>query len=566
VDVNAVHYSSFLKLAALGVFLTMCCGLQAPPSWAATYHVDVKTGRDSNPGARSSPFKTIKRASEVLTPGDRALIHEGVYHEQILGGRSGMRGAPIVYEGVHPDKVILQGSVKVDDWKKRGEVWVKAGLAPITHVNSFVMVDEKLMLRKADSPVNMQEMSYHLDKRGTFTIRLPREYDPNQNRKVEVYELDVAFNSGDRWGGTAKSWIVLRNLTFEKYGAHPISTDAGDPSGNAHWELDGLTVRYNNNEGVFHCLDDWRVHDCKFIRNRGHGCQINGARVRFINNVSAENEWFGPTPNGGCGLLIGPDKTAHSCVVRNNVLSKNGHRLGYGCGIYLEGRSHGNLVEANRIVENTHGGVGFYGSSHNKVMNNILVNIAPNLNQDFIAAFVVAHSYEGAPTQSVGNLVAHNTVWGCPSPVAVFTPRRQVERSQLNRFVNNLFAHCRFISAIPSLPAISLKGNGWFACPETGDWSVLKMKILLRTILGQFEYRGPATLDEKCVIGTDSGLRNPSRGDYGLRPDSPLIDVGVLVKETQRDVQGTRRPCGKAPDIGAYEYSPSPRSRGNRVP
>ena len=44
-----------------------------------------------------------------MEPGDKVIILEGIYHEQIMGGKSGLPDKPIVYEGTDRDKVILQG-------------------------------------------------------------------------------------------------------------------------------------------------------------------------------------------------------------------------------------------------------------------------------------------------------------------------------------------------------------------------------------------------------------------------------------------------------------------------
>jgi parallel beta-helix repeat protein len=550
-------------LSSVANAVCLCCLVGLSSGWAAPFHVDAKTGNDSYPGTSAKPFKTIKRASEVLRAGDKALIRGGVYHEEIVGGRSGTPKAPITYEGVAGEQVILQGSVRVRDWRKQGKVWTKYGLKPIVHDNAFVMVDEKKLLKRVDSPLRMPEGSFYLDRLGGYTVRLTGDADPNRDHRVEVYELNVAFSSGDRWGGTAKKWIVLRNLIVEKYGGHSISADPRNPSDNSHWELDRLTLRYNLKEGVFHCLDDWYVHDCKFVRNGAHGCQIDGARVRFVNNTASHNEWFGPSTMGGVGLLIGPDKSAHSCVVKNNIFAHNGSfPMGYGCGIYLEGRSHRNLIEGNLIVGNTADGVGFYGSSYNKVINNVIVNVAPKVNTPprpdgggVSGAFVVGHSYEGVPTQSVGNLIAHNTVWGCSAPVAAFPSREPLAKGELNRFVNNAFVNCRFLSPLPEPATALLENNGWFSCPISGDRFSPDVKSNLEKIPGIRGERPRAIPDRRPVTGHDPKLRNPTKGDFRLRPDSPLIDSGLSLTGVKRDRDGNPRPAGSAPDIGAYEYS-----------
>ncbi|MBI4963105.1 MAG: right-handed parallel beta-helix repeat-containing protein [Desulfomonile tiedjei] len=517
-------------------------------SAATTYHVSAATGNDMAAGTETEPFKTITRASKALEPGDTVLIHEGVYHEQIMGGKSGLQGAPITYQGIDRSKVILQGSVLVKDWSRDQNLWVRRGLAPITAINAFVMVDQKRMLREVRSKADMPEGSFHLATDGTYSIRLWHDADPNRDHQVEVYELDLAFNSGDRWGGTAKKWITLRNMTLEKYGSFGVSTDFSRPADNAHWELDNIIVRYNRAEGVFQCLDDWYVHDCVFMRNGRHGCQINGARVMFVNNLAAENEWFGESGIGGCGILIGPDESAHSTVIRNNIFRDNGdYPDGYGCGIYLEGRSRDNLIENNLIEGGTSSGIGFFGSSHNKVINNLLVNVAPKGNWDKSGAFVVYRSFEGAPTQSVGNLVAHNTVWRCSAPLVVMDPENKIQRDDLNRFVNNLFAQCRYLSPPPKSLAITLEGNGFFYCPPSK--TATEMAWWLKGMVGKDE----GGLSDN-VLGKAPGLNDPAAGDFHLKPESPARGAGVRLDHAPTDRAGNPRPSDKRPDIGAYQY------------
>ena len=524
---------------------------------ARTYHVDINRGNDTWPGTREKPLKTVTRASQLLVPGDTALIAPGVYHEQVMGGRSGTPDAAIVYEGLSREKVILRGSVRVTDWEKHGRVWLKRGLKPITHQNAFVMIDEKRLLKRVDQPHQLPEGAFHLSAEGTYTIRLWNDEDPVKDHRVEVYELDFAFNSGDEWGGTAKMWIILRNLTMEKYGTYAISTDFTHPADNSHWELDRLTIQYNNEEGVFHCLDDWFVHDCVFVRNSGHGCQLNGARIRFMRNYCAENEWFGVSGDGGCGILIGPDASAHSCVIRNNVFENNGAAEGYGCGIYFEGRSHNNLVEDNLFVGGTTSGIAFFGSSDNRVGNNVFVNIALNTDWDMSAAFAFDHSLEGAPTQSTRNLVAHNTIFGCSAPVAAPEPHRSLESAELNQLVNNLFFRCRFLWPVAKSPVVVMRGNGFYSCPRPGNDMLISCAKWLRTLGRILDHEAFKAFQRENRFGEDPGLVDPCARDFSLKPDSPLIDAGIIIEGFRLDREGNERPFGSAPDIGAYEFIPA---------
>src|ERR1039457_5433786 len=59
------------------------------PSWekalqfSKTYYVDgqAKNADDKGPGSKERPFRTINEAAQVLQPGERVVIAEGVYRE-----------------------------------------------------------------------------------------------------------------------------------------------------------------------------------------------------------------------------------------------------------------------------------------------------------------------------------------------------------------------------------------------------------------------------------------------------------------------------------------------------
>ena len=534
-------------------FIISCLGLFT--AWATVYHVDINSGDDSFPGTQDKPFRSISQASKLMKPGDKAIIHEGIYHEQIMGGQSGLPDKPIVYEGADRDRVILRGSVTATDWKKVGKVWFKVGLSPITRKNAFVMVDNKKKLKQVDQPQNMPEGAFCLDSDNNYFIRLVGDADPNKDHIVDLYELDLGFNAGARWGGTAKKHIILRNMTLEKYGAYAVSAAPDQHEQNSRWELDNLKVQFNNGAGVFCCLDDWYVHNCQFLKNAIHGCQIDGSRVKFVDNVANENEFFGPSGYGGAGVLIGPDLWANSCEVKGNSFGDNGYPDGYGCAIYLEGRSHGNIIADNFIRGGTHAGICFYGSSGNKVFNNVLVDIAPKNTWDLCAAFVIEHSREGAPTQSLGNIIAYNTVYRCSAPIALSEPASAVGQDQLNEFIDNVFSFCRRMLPKPSLPVAILKTNGWFSCPEQYQKPSSNFEETLKRLYENNLVSGVASLDSSPVEGKDPKFQDPVRENFVPAENSPLLQKAVPIDFVKTDIRGMPRTGGIAPDIGAYEQT-----------
>jgi len=62
-------------------------------------------------------------------------------------------------------------------------------------------------------------------------------------------------------------------------------------------------------------------------------------------------------------------------------------------------------------------------------------------------------------------------------------------------------------------------------------------------------YRATANLEDK-----DPLFVNAERGDFHPGKDSPVIDAGKGSPAVSEDFEGSPRPQGKAPDIGAYEY------------
>jgi hypothetical protein len=93
---------------------------EKPLHFTKTYYVDgqAKNADDSGPGTKERPFKTINHAAQVLQPGERVVIAEGVYREEIHPARGGNGPeAMISYEAAPGAKVVVKGSEVVTDWK-----------------------------------------------------------------------------------------------------------------------------------------------------------------------------------------------------------------------------------------------------------------------------------------------------------------------------------------------------------------------------------------------------------------------------------------------------------------
>lgn len=93
-------------------------------SQAAEIHV-ATTGKDSNPGSRTAPLRTIQRAADLAKPGDVVTVHEGLYRERINPPRGGESDAMrIVYQAATGEKVEVKGSEVLEGWVKvQNDTW-----------------------------------------------------------------------------------------------------------------------------------------------------------------------------------------------------------------------------------------------------------------------------------------------------------------------------------------------------------------------------------------------------------------------------------------------------------
>jgi hypothetical protein len=106
-----------------------------PLHFSKTYFVDgqAKNADDDGPGTKERPFRTIDHAAQVLQPGERVVIAEGVYREAIHPARGGTGpDAMISYEAAPGANVVVKGAAVVTGWEP-SEGW-RIGPDPKTNL------------------------------------------------------------------------------------------------------------------------------------------------------------------------------------------------------------------------------------------------------------------------------------------------------------------------------------------------------------------------------------------------------------------------------------------------
>jgi len=80
------------------------------------YYVS-KQGLDSGSGSVSEPFFTIQKAADMMQPGDKCIIGEGIYREWIKPPRGGSNEYErITYTAAEGEKVVIKGSEQITSW------------------------------------------------------------------------------------------------------------------------------------------------------------------------------------------------------------------------------------------------------------------------------------------------------------------------------------------------------------------------------------------------------------------------------------------------------------------
>jgi hypothetical protein len=90
---------------------------EVPHVWTRTYHVAQRAANasDDNPGTQAAPWKTISKAAVVLQPGQRVIVHEGVYREWVSPARGGTSPTSMIgYMAAEGEKVVITAT---DVWR-----------------------------------------------------------------------------------------------------------------------------------------------------------------------------------------------------------------------------------------------------------------------------------------------------------------------------------------------------------------------------------------------------------------------------------------------------------------
>lgn len=140
------------------VFVTLA--LLVTPSLAQTDFFVSPSGSDLQSGSESQPVQTINAAILKAQPGDRILVRQGVYREEVAFVRSGRAGAPITLSNYPGETAIISGAQRISDWESySGQIY----RSRLTFETRQVWQDTLIFLKPATRLSAMNAGSFYFE-------------------------------------------------------------------------------------------------------------------------------------------------------------------------------------------------------------------------------------------------------------------------------------------------------------------------------------------------------------------------------------------------------------------
>lgn len=256
------------KQFILAVLLVILLPLQLPVNISATnittriIHV-AKTGLDSNVGNEKAPLQTINKAEALAQPGDRIIIHNGIYREMIVlhsGGRS--MDKRITYMAASGEDVIIKGSERVKSWVKQGGsiwcaeiaesvfkgfnpfvIWINKE-TPTAHLGNVYMNNYPLKEKLTIDEVSKVEGSWVTIQENGRTSLVVNFGKLNPNKELtEISVRPAAFSTID----SGVSYIVLDGFKITQIASPMAAINGEQPgaiavNGGTHWLVQNCSL------------------------------------------------------------------------------------------------------------------------------------------------------------------------------------------------------------------------------------------------------------------------------------------------------------------------------------
>ncbi len=251
-----------------------------------TYYVaQTENANDKNDGSENAPFKTLKKAGEVVMPGDTVIVGGGIYRETLSVLNSGEKSRPITFKAKEGEKPVISALEKVQGFATYPSKDVMSDKVVIARLKTtlgdgrnMVFMNNEALSEGRHPNINTAETSEKREPinlspmwptEGNMKIRPATEKDmANKARIYDVVSETDLNQPADFWkGGTFHGLLGgAWSMSIAKIQSSAPGIISVDPENCGYTWFD----------------DQWqeeKLDDCGYITNH-------------LNTVDAPGEWY----------------------------------------------------------------------------------------------------------------------------------------------------------------------------------------------------------------------------------------------------------------------------------
>lgn len=324
----------------------------------SVYYVSIKEGDDNNPGTEMKPWKTIKKATDVLKPGQKVLVKEGLYQEIVRPKYSGTKDNIITYETYPDHEVIIDGSFMPKKNNFQDAVF-KIDSKKFIVVSGFTVKNSS---GTGIFAVNSEDITIKNNfTENTWSSGISAFF--GKNITIDNNEVVLACNDGNQEciSVAAIDGFEIKNNHVRDSGPGVIGGEGIDAKdGSRNGSIHNNLVHDINRLGIY--VDSWAHHTYNIevynnivFNNNAWGICLateNGGLledIRVYNNIIYDNVYVGIGIEGDAGWGVpGANHPFKNINIYNNTVHNNGSNY-WGLGIRINCQEADGVYIRNNI-------------------------------------------------------------------------------------------------------------------------------------------------------------------------------------------------------------------------
>lgn len=317
--------------------------INPPRRESRVFHVSKNhaSASNNNPGTSDLPWATIQKAAETMVPGDRVIVHEGVYRERVRPFVGGTSQEPIIYEAAQGDSVVITGADPWQpDWRPMEELSNNAVAIFETDIERLPWDRPETWTRPVNNDVSARVEQIVLDgerleKASTLAALQSEPFrvhylSSEQDGERVVLSLPAGASPGDfdiersvrpeNFGPAVRGlgYVIVRG--FEMVHAAPpyvsnrnvrqqVLLSAFNTHLGYRWTVEGNTIRSSSTVGLG-IGQGYAYHHMDILPPRVRGGHESGGHL-FLDNDCHDNgtAGIGTRGNGAIDLIVAHNRT-----------------------------------------------------------------------------------------------------------------------------------------------------------------------------------------------------------------------------------------------------------------